>query len=295
MNVVIYRVPRELSVVFPGSHCPACGHPVAPRDNVPVLGWLLLRGKARCCGAPLSIRYPMIELLGGALSVGLVLTRLEDPSLELWTALGLYLLYLTLALSLVALAAIDLETMLLPDVLTLGLIAIGLASAPFRQDTSFFEAIIACLGGGLAIWIPFIWGYEKLRGVPGMGLGDAKLIAAAGAWFGGGGALFALFAGAVQGTLAALLLLLLKGRIDEPEMVRREREEIALLLEQTEGEERAALEAELAHDPLAQPPDGSVLGARLPFGPFLALALLEYLYLHREIQALAGSWLWGLS
>src|SRR3954468_18624966 len=72
LNVVIYRVPRGLSVVRPGSHCPACSKPIRPWDNVPVLGWLLLRGKARCCGVPVSPRYPLVEAIGGLLSLAIL-------------------------------------------------------------------------------------------------------------------------------------------------------------------------------------------------------------------------------
>src|SRR3954464_12334210 len=72
LNVVIYRVPREMSVVRPGSHCPACGVPIRPWDNVPVLGYLLLGGKARCCKAKLSARYPLVEAMGGVLSLAIL-------------------------------------------------------------------------------------------------------------------------------------------------------------------------------------------------------------------------------
>src|SRR5580700_10436251 len=71
LNVVIYRVPREMSVVRPGSHCPACGKPIAAWDNVPIVSWLVLRGRARCCGARISPRYVVVELLGGVLSLGI--------------------------------------------------------------------------------------------------------------------------------------------------------------------------------------------------------------------------------
>src|ERR1041384_4924010 len=74
LNVVIYRLPRGESVAFPGSHCPSCGAPIRALDNVPILGWLALRGRARCCSAPISARYPLVELLGGLLAGALVQT-----------------------------------------------------------------------------------------------------------------------------------------------------------------------------------------------------------------------------
>jgi leader peptidase (prepilin peptidase)/N-methyltransferase len=109
-----------------------------------------------------------------------------------------------------------------------------------------------------------------------MGLGDAKLVMLAGAWFGWVGALVVLVAGAVQGTVAAIAVLLVRGRIDEPESVRREREELHALLETAEGEERRQLERELQLDPVASEPEPGWGKARLPFGPFLVLAALEY-------------------
>jgi leader peptidase (prepilin peptidase)/N-methyltransferase len=110
-----------------------------------------------------------------------------------------------------------------------------------------------------------------------MGLGDAKLVMLAGAWFGWRGALFALLGGAVQATFTALAVFLARGRIDEPEAVVQERREIQALLESSEGEARAELEREIARDPLAFEPEAGFGKARLAFGPFLALATIEYM------------------
>src|SRR5262245_26763447 len=100
LNVVIYRVPREMSVVRPGSHCPACGKPVRAWDNIPVLGYLILRGRARCCKAKLSARYPLIEAIGGVLSVAIlevIVLRLPG-STSIARALSIYFADLALAL-----------------------------------------------------------------------------------------------------------------------------------------------------------------------------------------------------
>jgi leader peptidase (prepilin peptidase) / N-methyltransferase len=110
-----------------------------------------------------------------------------------------------------------------------------------------------------------------------MGLGDAKLVMLAGAWFGWQGAVFALLGGAVQATVVALTVYLAHGRIDEPEAVVLERKELQALLENSEGEARAELEREIARDPLALEPEAGLGKARLAFGPFLALATIEYL------------------
>src|SRR5690606_18181436 len=122
LNVVIYRLPRGQSVVSPPSTCPKCGARIAPWNTVPVVSWLLLRGKAACCGAPIAARYPLVEAVGGL--SGLALYRFVDgglgPDASVWLGLGLFACYLTLVLGLVAAVFIDLEFMLLPDSITIG-------------------------------------------------------------------------------------------------------------------------------------------------------------------------------
>jgi leader peptidase (prepilin peptidase)/N-methyltransferase len=292
LNVVIYRVPREMSVVRPASHCPSCGKPIRPWDNVPVLGYLFLRGKARCCGAKLSPRYPLVEAIGGILSLAileLVIFRME-PTTGLGRALAVYAADLALALGLVAGAFIDLEHMFLPDSITLGGAALGLATSSFR-GLGFVDSLIGAAAGFLMVWLPFVVIYPRLRGKAGMGMGDAKLLMLAGAWFGWGGALFVLCAGAVQGTLVAIPLLLFTGKIEEPESVQREREELKKELEAMTPEERAEAEKELAEDPLAEEPGDGVGQARMAFGPFLVLAALECLLFGRELQSAYFAWM----
>jgi leader peptidase (prepilin peptidase) / N-methyltransferase len=278
LNVVIYRVPRGLSVLFPGSACPGCNTPIRPWQNIPVLSWVWLKGRAHCCGVPIPIRYPLVELLGGAVGLLVVMFRLNDPSLGLGHALMLLSTYLALGLGLIALTFIDLEFMILPDSLTLGGALLGIVSAPLRHRFTMLESSVWCVAGYLLIWLPFIWGYEKVRGIPGMGFGDAKLVALAGAWFGPAGLLFTLFGGAIQGTVAFVVTLLIRGKIEEPTAVTLERAELKAALENATPEERAELEQAWAEDPLAEEPDGSLATARIAFGPFLALALLELLF-----------------
>jgi leader peptidase (prepilin peptidase)/N-methyltransferase len=293
LNVVIYRVPREMSVVRPGSRCPACGVPVRPWDNIPVLGYLLLRGRARCCGATLSPRYPLVEAAGGLLSLAIleaVIFRLPEAT-PLARALAIYAADLALALGLLAATFIDLEHMYIPDAITLGGAALGVATASFRS-MGFADALIGAAAGFGMVWLPFVVIYPRIRGGKvGMGLGDAKLLVLAGAWFGWGGALFVLGAGAVQGTIAALVTLLVRGRIEEPEAVREERERIRAELEAMSEEERAEAEKELADDPLAEEPGEGVGQARMAFGPFLALATLEFLLVGRDVVGAYLAWI----
>lgn len=278
LNVVIYRLPRGESLAHPPSRCPGCGKPIRIYDNIPVLGWLLLAGRARCCKIRISARYPLVEALGGLLAWAIVQTvifQLPDDT-QWWKVALLFALYLALALGLLAASFIDLEHMYLPDSITLGGSVLGLLSAALRGNTFWGGAVGAGLGFVL-VWLPFDFLYGKLRGLPGMGLGDAKLVMLAGAWFGWQGAVFALLGGAVQATCVALAVFLARGRIDEPAAVIQERKELQALLESSEGPARAELEREMARDPLAFEPEAGLGKARLAFGPFLALATLEYL------------------
>src|SRR5450755_4561630 len=252
LNVVIYRLPRGESLSYPGSRCPGCGQPIRAFDNIPVLGWLLLRGRARCCKIWISVRYPLIEALGGLLAWAIVRAIIFELPEETawWRVVLVFALYLGLALGLLAAAFIDLDHMYLPDPITIGGAALGILSVPLRGG-SLVDALLGAALGFVIVWLPFDFLYGKLRGLPGMGLGDAKLVMLAGAWFGWRGALFALLGGAVQATVTALAVFLARGRIDEPEAVVQERRELQALLESSEGEARAELEREIARDPLA--------------------------------------------
>jgi leader peptidase (prepilin peptidase)/N-methyltransferase len=285
LNVVVHRLPRGESVASPGSRCPACGHAIAPYDNVPVLSWVALRGRSRCCKTAISPRYPLIELLGG-LFAWAVLERivLELPGgTSWWHGLLVQLAYTAVGLGLIAAAFIDLEHMILPDEITIGGTLLAFASLPIRDNLDWQQAAVGAAVGFGIVWLPFVVLYAKIRGRHGMGLGDAKLLMLAGAWCGWSGALFALLAGAVQGTLAAVVLIATQGRIEEPEAVRREREEMHAAVAAAPAEQRDQLLREFSEDPIFAEPTGGFAQARLPFGPFLVLATLEYM--------LMGDWI----
>lgn len=292
LNVVIYRLPRGMSLSHPPSTCPGCGARIPVYLNVPVLGYLVLGGKARCCKMPVSPRYPLVELLGGLLGCAVVGTRIvPDPALPLHIGFAHFALYFGLCAGLVAAAAIDLEHMILPDAITLGGAAIGLLSAEIRPEVTYLSAAIATIAGFVVVWFPFIWLHTKWRGYAGMGLGDAKLLALAGAWFGGGGVLFVLFAGALQGTLLAMATLLSGRRLEEPAAVVAEREQFHEQLRTADPAEREELERLMELDPVLREPDGTSLGARVPFGPFLVLALIELTLFYEPLSAAAEAWL----
>lgn len=277
-NVVMYRLPRGMSVAHPPSTCPACGARIRPYENIPVLSWLILQGKARCCGARISPRYVLFEAIGGLLGWAVVettFTRLPDD-LPFWQVLTLLLLYLVMMLGLICAAFIDLKHMILPDEITLGGALLGLASVALRPEVTFTESLLGAVIGFCIIWLPFDVLYRALRGHAGMGLGDAKLLLLAGAWFGWPAAVFALLVGAVQGTIVAIAVYAATGKIEEPEAVKAEREEMLKLLEEAPAEEQAALREEFEKDLVMTAPASGLAKSRFAFGPFLVLGILEY-------------------
>ncbi len=207
LNVCVYRIPAGKSIVRPGSAC-ACGKPIAWYDNIPILSWFLLRGKARCCKAPFSIRYPLIEALTGCVFTAVFLLYPFPQAAPLWLFLAL----------LIVGAFIDLDTMELPDIITVGGTVIGVIlafaipqlhaqtyDAPwlFNSLRSGAIAILgAIVGSGVIVWIREI-GHLVFRREA-MGLGDVVLMGCIGAFCGWQGALFAIFGGSVFG--AALMI-----------------------------------------------------------------------------------------
>ena len=197
LNVVIHRLPRGESTVRPRSRCPWCGGGIRARDNLPVLSWLLLRGRCRRCGAPISWRYPALEALTAALFVAV--ERSFGFTLEALAAL-------VFACLLLALAAIDVDQFLLPDRLTLPGIVVGLAAQPWLPRTSFLDAVLGVLvGAGLLILLINAWFW--LRGEEGMGMGDVNMLAMVGAFLGWQGVLVTFVLATVTGALSGLALL----------------------------------------------------------------------------------------
>jgi leader peptidase (prepilin peptidase) / N-methyltransferase len=282
LNVVIHRLPREQSVVHPRSRCPGCGRAIAAYDNIPIVSYLILRGRARCCGVRISPRYPLVELLGGLLAFSvlkLVVFELP-PETTILQALLVFLVYFALTLTLVALAFIDLEFMLLPMSLSVGAIVLGLASSWLR-GMDFVRALAGTGFGFLLVFLPFYWLHSLWRGYPGMGFGDAVLIALAGAWFGWEGAVFAFVFGCVQATVVTLAVYASSGKIETPAAVLEERKAIQAEIDALEGKEREELERERDLDPALREIPGGIGKARVPLGPFLALGTLEYALFER--------------
>lgn len=199
-NVLIYRMPLGLSLVKPASHCPVCQHPIAWYHNVPVLGWLVLRGRCAHCHAPISIRYPLVEALGGLL--GFAAIRFTHPqsdaNVEWASALTLFWLLTTL----IPIFVIDFEHLLLPDTVTIGGIVLGLGLAFLPGGIGWLDALLGAIfaGGGL-----YLFGFvaSKVLKRDAMGFGDVKLLASFGAFMGAGWAAMAM----IIGSCLALLVM----------------------------------------------------------------------------------------
>jgi leader peptidase (prepilin peptidase)/N-methyltransferase len=201
LNVVIHRLPRGMSVVNPPSACPSCGQRVRPWENVPVLAWVCLRGRCSGCSSPIPVRYPVVELTTGILAIASLWWF--GPTLDA-------LMSFVLLASMLAVAFIDWEHMIIPDQISLGLLVFGLAVSPWSSAGIIGSLTGAIVGGGLLLLVGYLW--EKLRGVEAMGGGDVKLMAAAGAFLGIGGVLLIIFVGAFLGSVVGSVMLRRSGQ-----------------------------------------------------------------------------------
>lgn len=193
LNVVVHRFPLGISTVHPKSRCPRCLMPVRPWHNVPVLGWLWLRGRCRDCRVRISVRYPLVEAVTGALFVA-ALRRGAGPVDIVAGCL--------LVSTLVTLALIDLDVRGLPDSITLPATLIGLGLAPWVSWTSWADAWIGAVAGAVGLFVASeLWRW--VRGEPGMGDGDIKMLAMLGAFLGWRGALASLLVASLLAVAAA--------------------------------------------------------------------------------------------
>lgn len=218
LNVCIYRLPRDMSVVRPGSACPSCKQPIAPYDNIPVLSWFILRGRCRHCQARISPRYLVVEILTAAMFLACYAHFGYTLALVKYCTLGFLLLGLIFT---------DAETQLLPDKMTLPGIVLGVvfsAFVPVDDLISHFLPMLVSLDRssrllsmadslmGALVGASFIYGvgaiYLRARGVEGMGFGDVKLMALIGAFLGTKLTMFTIFAGSIVGSLAGLSMVL---------------------------------------------------------------------------------------
>lgn len=174
LNAPIDEFPEKYNLVVPGSACPKCKTNIKPIHNLPIIGWLMLRGRCAACNNPISARYPIVELITGTLVA--FLAWHFGPTAE-------FVFSTILTFALVVLTGIDLDEMLLPDQITLPLLWLGLILNLSGTFVSMSDALVGAAAGYLSLWSVF-WAFKLLTGKEGMGYGDFKLLAVFGAWFG---------------------------------------------------------------------------------------------------------------
>lgn len=202
VNVVIYRIPLNKSIVFPSSCCTGCGKAIAPYDNIPLLSYVWLRGRCRHCRAVISLRYPFVELLVGLISLGAYLRH--GLGVEAVSEFG----FLT---AMIALVFIDYDHRILPNSITLPGAALGLLLSGIRPTITVTESIGGLLlGAGLLFFVAEV--YLRLRKIEGLGMGDVKMMGMIGAFVGWKAVLLILFLGSMLGTLVGLVLMAAKGK-----------------------------------------------------------------------------------
>ncbi|MFD0913196.1 prepilin peptidase [Methylophilus luteus] len=224
LNVVIHRLPKMMerewhancldlqgkdvpeqpkyNLVVPRSSCPHCGHMIGALENIPVISYLFLRGRCKACKAPISIRYPLVEALTGALSLAVAVQYGYSP---------LTLFALVFVIALVALTFIDFDTQLLPDDITLPLLWLGLLINLNNGFTDITSAVVGAMAGYLVLWAVY-WLFKLVTGKEGMGYGDFKLLAAIGAWFGWQLLPAVIMLSSVVGSVIGIGLILFKGK-----------------------------------------------------------------------------------
>ena len=228
LNVCIYRLPKGNSIVKPPSSCPVCGLSIKWYDNIPILSYVLLRGRCRGCKTVISIRYPIVELLTGLFAW------------ITWMQFGFSVstpIYFFFVAALLVITFIDIDHRIIPDIITLPGIPIGFAVSFALPSLDWLSSLLGILSGG-GILLTIAWCYQLITGKDGMGGGDIKLLAMMGAFLGWKGVLFTIMASSLVGTLVGVIMMLRAGK----------------------GMKMA-----------------------LPYGPFLAIGAILYLFLGPQI------------
>lgn len=202
LNVIIYRMPRGRSIVRPPSACPECGAPVRPRDNIPVVSFLLLRGRCRDCGTRIPLRYPVVEILAGLIPV--LIFAMYGAGAEL-------AVYWPVSCALLVITFVDLDLQIIPDKITLPGLVAGLVVSPATGLTTLPESLIGAVVGGGVLYLIGLLGAMAFR-KESMGGGDIKLAAMMGAFLGWKAVLLTLFIAFFVGAAAGVAVLARRGR-----------------------------------------------------------------------------------
>jgi len=266
LNVVVARLPAGLSVVRPRSRCPGCESTIAWYDNLPIVSWVWLRARCRSCGTAIAFRYPLVELLTAAIWVAVWSRFGWTWELALWWPL---------ASALLAITFLDIDHWWVPDVITFPAMALALGASVLPDRLGWAAALVGLLPAGL-LWLVG-WGFERLTGREGMGLGDIKLLAVIGLALGAMDALTVLVVASVQGALVGALVLLTGGHrgVDDPPPENGdERESDAVVNGIPVSAGMTVEDGESEHVDEEEddwvPPKGA-----FPFGPFLVLGTFE--------------------
>lgn len=223
LNVCIYRLPSGKSIVHPASACPECGTAIRWYDNIPLISYILLRGRCRGCKTSISIRYPIVELLCGLFAM------------TSWMRFGNMLpalIYFIFTAALLVITFIDIDYRIIPDIISIPGIPLGFLASLLLPQIKWLDSLIGIIAGGGSL-LAIAWGYHLVTNKEGMGGGDIKLLAMIGAFLGWQGVLFTIMASSLIGTVVGVIL-----------MVRA----------------------------------GKGMKMALPFGPFLAIGAIIYLY-----------------
>jgi leader peptidase (prepilin peptidase) / N-methyltransferase len=204
LNVAILRWPAEESVIRPRSRCPGCGNPIAWYDNIPVLSWLVLRGRCRTCDRPISIQYPAVELTVALVWLGMALW--QGPGLEAVRGSLLFTILLGIGI-------IDARHRVIPDHLSLGGAAIGLAIAAWPGGFPFVGALVGGVAAFALMWLVKLGGEALLR-KPALGVGDIHMMAMIGTFVGLSGALLTILLGSALGLVIGVPLAWLRGDLE---------------------------------------------------------------------------------
>jgi leader peptidase (prepilin peptidase)/N-methyltransferase len=202
LNVCICRLPKDESIVRPGSHCPQCKNPIRSYDNIPLLSYALLRGKCRHCGQPISLQYPIVEGIT-ALSSWILFVKF-GPSLS-------YLFFFSFVAALTVITVIDLYHQIIPDVISLPGIGVGLLGSLVLAHLRFFDSLMGLLLGGGSLFVVATV-YQWLFKREGMGGGDVKLLAMIGAFLGWKAVILTILLSSLIGSLVGISIMIVKGK-----------------------------------------------------------------------------------
>jgi leader peptidase (prepilin peptidase)/N-methyltransferase len=202
LNVCIFRLPKEESIVWPGSHCPHCKNPIKFYDNIPLISYILLKGRCRHCHSPISFQYPLIEGITALSS--LILFMKFGPSLS-------YLLYFLFVAALIVITVIDLYHQLIPDVISLPGIGVGLLASLMTPQITLFNSLVGILLGGGSLFLVATL-YQWLFKREGMGGGDVKLLAMIGAFLGWKAVILTILLSSLIGSITGIIIMIIKGK-----------------------------------------------------------------------------------